>query len=167
MTVDSVIHIRFTKWDGSLHWHFDMQPLGEDEHGTWLWAPAGSPFRRGDEAVKVSERLWVKLITGEEWWTAIWTETGRIYVDVITPARWDGTTVHMIDLDLDVIRHSDGTVTVEDEDEFEQHRDAMAYPPRIVDGARAATAQVAIRVEEGVEPFGLIGARWLDVAAGR
>jgi protein associated with RNAse G/E len=165
MTSETVVHIRFAKYDGSLHWHFDMRRLGEDDHGTWLWAPAGTPFRRGEEPAQLSERLCVKLITREQWWTAIWTQTGRIYVDVATPARWEGDTVHMVDLDLDVVRSADGSVAVEDEDEFDEHRVAMSYPPRVVDGARATTAQLAVAVEAGREPFGLVGPGWLDRAA--
>ena len=144
-----------------------MERLGEDDHGLWLWAPAGTAFRRGDEEAMVSERLWVKLITPADWWTAIWTETGRIYVDVATPVRWAGTTAQFVDLDLDVVRHPDGTVTVEDEDEFDEHRIAMGYPEQVVAAARATTARLVTWVESGREPFGATGAGWLEVAAGR
>lgn len=141
-----------------------MRRLGEDDHGVWLWAPAGTSFRRGDEPPKVSERMWVKLITHDRWWTAIWTTSGRIYVDVATPAEWDGDTVRMIDLDLDVVRHPDGSVTVEDEDEFAEHRVAMRYPPRVVDGARAVTAQLVVDIEARREPFADVGDAWLAIA---
>lgn len=160
--MNAPVHVRFTKWDGSLHWHFDMERVHSDEHGTWLWAPHDTPLRRGDEVAAVSKHSFLKLITDGEWWTAIWTETGRIYVDIATPARWDGSTVHMVDLDLDVMRHPDGRVTVEDEDEFETHRVAFDYPAHVVDRARTATAAIAVAIEAGREPFATAGFTLLE-----
>lgn len=155
--MSDLVHVRFTKWDGSLHWHFDMERVSNDHHGTWLWAPAGSPFRRGDEDPRVSERGWLKLITDGAWWTAIWTNTGRIYADIATPARWDGGTVHLVDLDLDVVCHPDGSVGVEDEDEFDEHRIAMDYPEHVVDRARAVAAMLVRDIEAAREPFATVG----------
>jgi len=138
-----------------------MHHLGDDDFGTWLWAPVGTTMRRGAEPPIVSTRRFVKLIARDQWWTAIWNEGGQIYVDVITPARWHGRTVHMVDMDLDVVRRADGAVTVEDEDEFEEHRAQFAYPNDIVERSRTVTAALAVDVERGVEPFGAIGEEWL------
>jgi protein associated with RNAse G/E len=165
------VHVRFTKWDGQAHWAFDMERLGEDEHGTWLWAPAGTELRRGAGRRIVTGHLFVKVITPGGWWTAIWNDHGHpsigVYVDVISPAVWDGDTVRMVDLDLDVIRRPDGSVEVADEDEFDEHRIRYGYPPHVVDRARAVTARVAIAVERRDEPFGTAGDRWLEAARGR
>jgi hypothetical protein len=38
----------FRTYDGSLHWHFRMHVLGEDEYGVWIGAPAGGVARKGD-----------------------------------------------------------------------------------------------------------------------
>ena len=84
------------------------------------------------------------------------------YADVITPAVWDGDTVRMVDLDLDVVRRNDGTVEIADEDEFDEHRVALGYPAHVVDPARTEAAQSTLR--EGHEPFGMVGDRWLEVA---
>ncbi len=166
--------IRFSKWDGSAHWAFDMNHLGDDEHGTWLWAPAGTELRRGtDKTVRVQAGF-VKLIGPGRWWTAVWNDGGGggdgsidVYVDIITPAAWDGNTVRMVDLDLDVVRRSDGSVEVHDEDEFDEHRVAFEYPAHVVDMARTVTARLAIDVEARVEPFDDVGDRWLEVARER
>ena len=172
--MSEVVQVRFSKWDGTPHWAFDMERLGEDDHGLWLWAPAGTDLRRGTEAPTSAKHGFVKLVTPGQWWTALWNEgspfDGRsihTYVDVITPAVWDGDTVRMVDLDLDVVRRSDGTVEVDDEDEFHEHRTAMAYPDHIADKARTETARLAIAVERGAEPFGSVGDRWLAAARGR
>ena len=165
--------IRFSKWDGTPHWAFDMERLGDDEHGTWLWAPGGTRLQRGSEPPIAAKHGFVKLITPASWWTAIWNEgpwsDGRsihTYVDVITPAEWEGDTARMIDLDLDVVRRHSGTVEVDDQDEFDEHRITMAYPDHIVDKARTETARLAIAVESGLEPFGSVGDQWLEVALG-
>lgn len=160
------IQIDFRKWNGQLHWQFVMHRLGEDEHGLWLWAPAGSLMQRGDEPAKVSPSLNVKLVPYNKWWTAIWAWKSRqdVYVDIITPPSWNGSKVTMVDIDLDVVRWADGGVEILDEDEFAQHQIEFEYPERLVDTARATTAKMAIAVEARHEPFGAVGARWLERA---
>ncbi len=164
------VQIRFSKWDGTPHWAFDTERIGEDEHGVWLWAPQGTELRRGTDKTIHAERGFVKVITPDRWWTAVWNigpgfgeRAIEVYVDVITPAVWDEDTVRMVDLDLDVIRRSDGTFEIDDEDEFEEHRVLFGYPDYVVDKARTETARLAIAVEMRSEPFGSVGAQWLEV----
>lgn len=169
-----IIHIRFSKWDETPHWAFDMERLGADDHGVWLWAPAGTELRRGVDKTIRAERGFVKVITPNRWWTAVWNvgplkgdRSIEVYVDVITPAVWDGDTVRMVDLDLDVIRRSSGLVEIDDEDEFEEHRALFGYPDHVVDKARTEAARMAIAVEMRTEPFGSVGEQWLEVGRGR
>jgi protein associated with RNAse G/E len=165
------VHIRFTKWDGTAHWTFDMERIGDDEHGIWLWAASGTELRRGAGRRITARDGFVKLVAPGAWWTAIWNDPEDasidVYVDIITPAVWDGDTVRMVDLDLDVIRDPQGIVTVADEDEFDEHRVLYGYPDHLVAKARAVTARVAIAVERRDEPFGSVGERWLEVGRGR
>ena len=163
---ETTVHIDFRKWDGSRHWQFDMRRLGEDEHGLWLWSPAGSPMQRGHEPVKASQSINVKLIPENKWWTAIWAwrRSHDLYVDLITPPQWDAATVTMVDIDLDVVRWSDGRVEILDEDEFLEHQVSFGYPQRLVDTVRAATARLAVAVEERHEPFGDVAVAWMDRA---
>ena len=168
------VHVRFSKWDGRDHWAFDMERLGVDDHGMWLWAPAGTELRRGSETPIEANHGFVKVITDGQWWTGIWNDgtptdgrSIRTYVDVITPAVWDGDTVRMVDLDLDVVRRRDGTVEVDDEDEFEEHKVAFGYPEHVVDRARTEAAQLVLAVEQDKEPFGVVGDRWLEMSRGR
>ncbi len=160
---DDRVHIDFRKWDGRLHWQFDMFRLGEDEHGLWLWSPPGSPMQRGDEPMKLSKSTNVKVIPEAKWWTAIWAWQRRhdVYVDIITPPKWDGARVEMVDLDLDVVRWSDGGVEVLDEDEFSEHRLLFDYPPRLVDTVRATTARLAVAVDARHEPFDEVAVSWM------
>ena len=146
-----------------------MSVLGEDEHGVWLWAPRGTMLTRGDEPARRAETSFVKLIRPDGWWSAVWNERSRyeVYVDIATPATWEGDRVAMIDLDLDVVRMADdGSVVVLDEDEFVAHAAAMDYPPRLIDAARTAAAAVHLALEAATEPFGEAGRSWLRRGAG-
>ena len=168
--MDEPVEIRFNKWGDIPHWSFDMRRLGEDEHGTWLWMPVGTTMRRGTEEPIVSRNLAVKLITPDQWWTAIFNDGDskyELYVDIATPAVWDGDTVHMVDLDLDVARRRGGGVEIHDEDEFEEHQVLYGYPEHIIDKARAETARIALAVEQRQEPFGAVAEQWLTEANGR
>ena len=44
------------KWGGHPHYRSAAHVLGEDEHGTWLWGPAGRTIHRGDQALFVAEQ---------------------------------------------------------------------------------------------------------------
>lgn len=160
------VQIDFRKWDGSRHWQFSMSRLGEDEHGLWLWSPPGSNMQRGHEPMRQSAGVNVKLIPDNKWWTAMWNAGLKfdLYVDIITPPSWNGSTVTMIDIDLDVKRWADGHAEVVDEDEFEEHRVAFDYPERLIDTARATAARLALAVEERHEPFGDVGDSWVRTA---
>jgi protein associated with RNAse G/E len=143
-----------------------MTELGRDGFGVWLGAPVGTVVQRGDEPEKTHPHGFVKLVPPGRWWTAIWNagNAGRfeIYVDVATPAIWDGGGVYMVDLDLDVVRYRDGGVAVLDEDEFEDHRRRFHYPESVVDAARAAAARLVVDLGERREPFGEVGPAWLQ-----
>lgn len=163
---DQSVHIDFRKWGGARHWQFTMQRLGEDEHGLWLWSPPGSPMQRGHEPLRHSKSLNIKVIPEDKWWSAMWSWQARhdLYVDIITPAVWNGSTVTMVDIDLDIVRWADGRVEVLDEDEFAAHQVELDYPDRLIDTARAVTARLAIAVESGHEPFGAVAKNWMMTA---
>jgi protein associated with RNAse G/E len=143
-----------------------MHRLGEDEHGLWLWSPPGTDMQRGHEPVRQSTALNVKLIPENKFWTAIWSWQRKVdlYVDIITPPTWNGSTVTMVDIDLDVVRRADGTVEIADEDEFEHHKIEMQYPERLIDTVRATTARLTVAVESRHEPFGSVGEAWMERA---
>jgi protein associated with RNAse G/E len=162
----SDVRVVYTKYDGSLHWHETMTRLGEDEHGVWLGAPAGVSARKGHEPAIVVPHAHVMLFRPDVWWTAVFNAPPakvEIYCDITSPIRWPTTAeVTMVDLDLDVIRHRDGSVFIDDEDEFAEHRVRYAYPADVVDQARAATAWLAAAVGDGTEPFATRYRVWLD-----
>ena len=75
------------------------------------------------------------------------------YVNIATPAEFDGAQFHCIDLDLDVSWFVGDEPRVLDEDEFLAHSQSMRYPADVIERARAAVDEV----------LGLIGQRAFPV----
>ncbi len=158
--------VQYFKYSGDLHWRHDMVYLGEDQHGVWLGGPAGTTIQRGHEPSRQWPSPFVQLIAPGQWWTLFFNGNHpgdyRIYIDVITPAHWvESGRVEMVDLDLDVVLHHDGSVEVIDEDEFLAHSELFAYPDWVIDRARMAAAELVLEVQAGREPFGIQGEAWL------
>ncbi len=157
----------YTKYDGSLHWHQTMRYLGEDEHGVWLGAPAGSTIRRGSEPPIALEQPSAALIPHGRWWTAVFNGAPartEIYCDISTPPQWPSAgEVTMVDLDLDVVRLlADGRVLVVDEDEFAEHRVTYGYPDEVVSQAEQAASWLHEAISAGAEPFASGYREWLQ-----
>jgi len=151
----------------ALHWRHDMMRLGEDEHGTWLGGQPLATLQRGHEPERTYPHAFVQLISTGRWWTLLHNDAanGSVhhYVDIITPPVWESPKlVTMIDLDLDVIQRPDGSVYVDDEDEFKDHQVTHDYPPQIIDKARVTTAEVVMQIEAANEPFSSVAAHWLN-----
>lgn len=131
--------------------------LGVSE-GTWLSRPSRGFHAAADHAV---------LVPHDEWWLATFYDDDPrrpvdTYVDITTPAIWSEDSVTCVDLDLDIIQRIDGSVFVDDEDEFEEHRHTLGYPADVVEGARASAVAVLRRVEANEPPFNrAVAARWI------
>ena len=138
-----------TTWVDRPHWEASLPRLGVDRHGSWLGGPAGITFRRPGAQYDTSCALAVLVPHDRPWLAKLYAEGAgfekdvRVYVDMTTPPVWsaDGATVTMVDLDLDVVVREDGSVAVDDEDEFAVHQRRFAYPPEIVQLARGAVAR--------------------------
>jgi uncharacterized protein len=157
----------YTKYDGRLHWHQIMLYLGEDEHGVWLGAPAGSTIRRGSEPPIVLDQPSAELIPPGQWWTATFNgEPAKtdIYCDISTPPEWPSATeVTMVDLDLDVLRlRADGRVVIVDQDEFAAHMVRYGYPAGVIMQAEQAAAWLHRAISAGSEPFASRYREWLQ-----
>ncbi|MEX0873926.1 MAG: DUF402 domain-containing protein [Actinomycetota bacterium] len=73
--------------------------------------------------------------------------------------------VTTIDLDLDVIRFRDGRLLLDDQDEFEEHKELYGYPEDFVEKAVATEDWLMEAVEQRREPFGSAGQPWLEMLA--
>lgn len=161
---DDRADVRFTKWGGGRHWEFPVTVLGTDEHGVWGGGAVGTRLWRPGAAFESAHR-WVTLFPHDRPWAASFYDAHPetdVYVDMTTVAVWEGSSVTLVDLDLDVILRTDGRLFIDDEDEFEQHQESLRYPEEVVALARSSADEAMTAVGEGREPFGTVGAGWLD-----
>ncbi len=161
-----------TKWRDRPHWVYDGHYLGADRFGDWIGFAAGSRFTRpGADYVAPYDQ--VTLVPAEHlaergWLASFHAADGevKVYVDIATPPRWSFTTLHSVDLDLDVVQGRSGRVWVDDEDEFARHRKQWQYPEVVVLAAVASCAAVERAVRSGEAPFdGETHLPWLDRVA--
>lgn len=160
------VTVRYFKHPRTPHWRHHTLRLGEDAHGVWLGAPAGTRVQRGDEPPVQLAHDWVQLVPRDRWWVAIFNGPDHripIYVDVTSVPTWvEPGLVELVDLDLDVVARSDGSVYIDDEDEFEEHRTALGYSQRMIDAARSTAARLLMAVEAGHPPFDDTALAWID-----
>lgn len=164
----NIVDLDTRKWGDRPHWRFDpTYLLGRDRHGAWLHVPVGTPFTgpRGEGRL---EHAFVCLVPDDRWWVASFQSDSHpdmlIYVDVTTPSEWKTPGhVTVIDLDLDVVLGRDGSLFIDDEDEFEEHRVQLGYPDDIVETARATADWLIDAIAARREPFGSASARWMEL----
>ena len=157
------MRLAFTKWDGRAHWYFDIDELGDDEHGRWFHVPPGRILRRGTER-SVESVGFAVLVPDNSWWLAAFNqppEAVEVYVDLATEAIHDGDTIRVVDLDLDVVRLRTGVTYIDDEDEFTEHQGAFGYPPDVIQAVRATADRLLSLVDERIEPFGEVAESWV------
>ena len=168
-----------SKWGDRPHWEFDGIYLGSDEHGEWLGFPAGTyNSRPGHEFHSQVDAI--TLVQPDRWHLPTFQAPGiwcDLYIDVTTPAAWDGDVLRAVDLDLDVIRLPDplppvesapwdappagpGGVFVDDEDEFAEHQVAFGYPVEVIGAAQASCDELVAAVRAALPPYDGAHARW-------
>jgi uncharacterized protein len=148
MSPGGAVLFDWRKWPDAPYRSTTMIRLGEDDHGTWLFAPRGTVStyaERGSSPLPVSFLTLVP--SGDRWWIATWMRDNDeididLYVDVVHPPQWVSSGhVRIVDLDLDVVRTRSGDVVLADEDELELHSQTLGYPAGVVDGARTAASE--------------------------
>ncbi|MDQ3707920.1 MAG: DUF402 domain-containing protein [Actinomycetota bacterium] len=146
-----------TKFGGSLHYRFAAQAVERSADRLVLFSPAGTPCDsyRGRLAFPLHE-LWVNW-RNRDWnlivqWTADWRPHCE-YVNIGLPSTWDDGTLRFVDLDLDVLRHPDGGVALDDAAEFAENQLRYAYPPHVIARAEAAAATVLALARAGSSPL--------------
>lgn len=156
--------VQFYKYPDRLHWRHDMVRLGEDEHGVWIGLRSGATVQRGHEPARRHPHDMISVVTDGAWFIPIFSPANphfTLYVDICTPPAWSGDDrVEAFDLDLDVAVGPDGTISVLDEDEFDDHRVRYSYPDELAIGARAATEYVLGAVAADHGPFSGVADEW-------
>lgn len=146
------------KFDGSPNRWARAIDLGEAQDGRWLFIKQGTPVTRPGTGSYDHPCDAVALIPEEGLWTATWLVDWEpsLYVDIAQLREVGDARILSVDLDVDVVRHNDGSVEVLDEDEFEQHRGVLGYPIELVRAVSEATSQLAKRVGVHDAPFGTV-----------
>lgn len=159
----SHVQVISQKYDGTPHRRFRGQRLGEDDHGVWIGRPTGTVTTFGAGSARTATQPAVHLIPRDGWWRAAFGLTANIpvYCDVTTVSEWRNGLVTMIDLDLDVLRLADGTVYLDDEEEFIEHQVMYGYPPGVIKAAEAVAQELLEAVRSGDGPFGGAHEHWL------
>jgi len=167
------VRIEMTKWGDRPHWHIPGRWLGTDEHGDWIGIPSGTRMvRPGMETTSRNDQVGLvppaDAPDSERWWVATFHGPGSplgvsVYVDIATPPLWDGPTLRTVDLDLDVVRETEGRIYVDDEDEFAEHRVTLGYPVEIATGAGQSCAWVRATMTAGRPPYDGSHRPWLEL----
>jgi uncharacterized protein len=151
------IRVEMTKWGDRPHWAYAARYLGIDEHGEWLACPVGTHYARPGMAFDAAFASVVLVPAGGAAHLAAFNtleaKVGSVYVDITTPPHWDGPTLRAVDLDLDVVRRHDGSVYLDDEDEFAEHPVAYGYPPEVVTLAKESAQAVLAAVRRQEAPY--------------
>ena len=171
LTPGDPVRVEMTKWGDRPHWHMPATYLGSDPAGDWIGFPLGTLMTRPGMEVTTSNDQ-VGLVpaagnaVGRAWLATFHAPGGNVwtYVDMTSVPEWDGDVVRAVDLDLDVIERLDRTVIVDDQDEFDQHRVELGYPPEIVALAMSTRDLIRTAVTSRIPPFdGSSSAPWFDV----
>jgi hypothetical protein len=162
------VRVVMTKWRDRPHWEFTASFLGSDRYGDWIAIPAGTTMNRpGATYVAPTNQVGLAPPPGpdaQRGWLATFHALGgpvRVYVDVTTPPRWDGSVLRAVDLDLDIVRGSTGRVWIDDEDEFADHRVQLGYPDDLARAAMASCDLVHAAVANESAPYDGTAETWL------
>jgi hypothetical protein len=159
--VNAAIEFRFRKWDGTPHWVHPSIVLGQDDCGTWIGQLRSMTSSRPGATFNPDPASVTVLPPGSGWVATFFPPaTGRIriYADIVADLDVDAFTA--VDMDLDVVL-ADGVLSIDDEDEFEQHRLSMGYPDNLVERCRADAAHVNAMVRAAEPPFDGRADAWL------
>jgi len=152
-----------------LHWGYEGLYLGGDEWGAWVSVPSGSARRRLGADVDPTDADAVFCAPRDGWWHLHYEGPAArkyvAFVDITTPPVWvSENRYEAIDLDLDVALYVDGTIEVQDEDEFEEHQVVYGYTQEMIDRALAETDRIVEALRSRQEPFFEVAAEWLAAA---
>jgi len=152
-----LLPVHSTKHGGGAHYRYDLTVVRDDGIRLVAWGPVGTRMD-SYRGVYTARHHMLHVHWDDRDWNleVMWYEDWRPrshYVNIATPSTWADGVLRFVDLDLDVIQRADGTVILDDEDEFEDHRVTLAYPPELVARARAAATQVQALAAARAWPF--------------
>jgi hypothetical protein len=151
------------KWPDLPHWEFDGHYLGRDDCGQWFGVPAGTHLQRPGAAYDSGADAAAVAPDGLGYIATFYAPGSRVhtYVDITTPPEVEPGRIAAVDLDLDVVRLADGTVYIDDEDEFAEHQQTLHYPPQLITDALRSCDLVYQALSSGQAPYDGRSEEWL------
>ncbi len=152
--VGATLRMAQRKWPDRPHWTYDMTVLGADRHGTWAAVPRGTPARKAGGPIRELSGFVVLVPAADPWIVECYLDHPEVvaYVNIGTVPKITGGEVIQVDLDLDVVLRQDGSVVVEDRDEFSANSEN--YPGDLAELAEHAASRAASFLVDTSDPFG-------------
>ena len=144
--------------------YFELEPLLEDEFGTWLHGPTGSVWKNLRDAGELPFDV-VVLLHPERYFVAWWVDDPgdrRLEIDVCLCPQREHDGWSYIDLELDPVRHEDGSVEILDRDEFDVACRSGWIESEHAEIAHATALAMEVALRNREEPWGDEGWRRLD-----
>jgi len=142
------VRVLSKKYDGSLRDEYPAFLHSVSNEQLVVFVPPGVPVidhQRGDW-VDSPDGL-IEIYSRRAWYH-VWhiceqvSGMNKTYVHIAMPAQYSGATIEWTDLDLDFRVTMDDSVTLLDEDEFQQNAARMRYPADVVEACWVACEQV-------------------------
>lgn len=159
-----MVEIRTLKWPRRPQTAALTLDLGEDMYGRWFGVAEGDPWWSADgRRAGTFESAIVKLVPSHTFWTVCFRPSDPVVdVDIVLPPVMTGDVLEEVDLELDILRDSDGRVYTRDEDEFDLVRERWPMPGAIVSAALEIFERLQALVQRRAEPFGDVGSTQLS-----
>jgi uncharacterized protein len=151
------IQVHSTKYDQSLHYQYPMFVVHATDDLMMTYVPPGVDVLSYRGEMKTLRHTLALFWANRPYnlhvnWRADWVPQSH-YVNVATPATWNNTTIQFVDLDLDVIWRNDGSLILDDEDEFELHCQSFGYPETLVHEAWRSRDEICQLIQQRIYPF--------------
>ncbi len=151
------IQIESTKYDGTPRSMCEGRLVSFDGSAVRVFIPKGTPeySAKANEYVDTSDNV-LDIYFTDRWYNVYLNYEGQSnlwYCNIAMPAEFDGQTLRWVDLEIDIRCETDGSLSVLDEDEFEENRVKMSFPAHVVTEALSAKEEVLRLAGEKSFPF--------------
>ncbi|MGP4073566.1 DUF402 domain-containing protein [Piscibacillus sp. B03] len=139
------IHIKAKKADGRVYRHFETELLDSDQHEVRVIQRIGDPIY-GEEETWYARNHLIFYFWLNEPFNAFetYTEDGvaqDIYMNIASPAEFDGKTITYTDYELDLILRPGEDIELLDEDEFIEAKVDFNYSDELISDCYEAVEQ--------------------------
>jgi uncharacterized protein len=153
------IKIISRKYNGGLRDEYEAYRYAEDAEKIIVFAPPGTlSFSQKKGTWEAAPDGLLEYYFKQKWYN-VWhiceqnSGINHIYANITMPATLQDNVLTWIDLDLDLRVHLDGSLELLDEDEFVENSVRFAYPPSVIEQARAAVDELTVCYQQQRFPF--------------